>query len=165
MVGLRYPYQRHGGRGVAYDGAVTSRAEIIRHAMRLGPWCRPASYHASRSGSADLIRIIWFCARQAGGGSTRDFGLTGAHTRSILVARSYPMSGRLQRLGDPHARQASQDCQSNPRTGHSGVPGHHPLSGTGSRQIRLSMKAGLPAKEWRHSPGPWSPMRPGRSRR
>ena len=35
MAGLRCPHQRHGCRGVAYDVAVTSRAEIIRHAMRL----------------------------------------------------------------------------------------------------------------------------------
>jgi hypothetical protein len=35
MAGPRCPHQRHGSRGVAYDGAVTSRAEIIRHAMRL----------------------------------------------------------------------------------------------------------------------------------
>jgi hypothetical protein len=35
MAGPRCPHQRHGCRGVAYDGAVTSRAEIIRHAVRL----------------------------------------------------------------------------------------------------------------------------------
>src|SRR5262249_51911532 len=36
---------------------------------------------------------------------------------------------KLQPLGCHDARQASEDCQSDPRAGHSGVPGHYPLSG------------------------------------
>src|SRR5215510_3711093 len=47
------------------------------------------------------------------------------------------MSCRLQRLGCHDARQASQDCQSDPRTGDAGVPGHHPLSGTGSGDVAV----------------------------
>ena len=35
MAGLRCPHQRHGCRGVADDGAVTSRAGIIRQAVCL----------------------------------------------------------------------------------------------------------------------------------
>jgi hypothetical protein len=50
MAGPRCPHQRHGCRGVAYDVAVTSRAEIIRHAVRMvGSLRRLASNHPSRS--------------------------------------------------------------------------------------------------------------------
>ena len=38
------------------------------------------------------------------------------------------MSVETERPGYDHARQASQDCQSDPRAGDSRVRGHHPLS-------------------------------------
>ena len=40
-----------------------------------------------------------------------------------------------------------QDCQSNPRTGHSGLPGHHPLSGARSGHVPVVDESGLRAKE------------------
>jgi hypothetical protein len=77
MAGPRCPHQRHGCHRVAYDGTVTSRAEGIRHAVRLvGPCRRPASNHTSFScGPAPLhpciilIRKLPFlvqCKQEAG---------------------------------------------------------------------------------------------------
>jgi hypothetical protein len=77
MAGPRWPHQHHGCHGVAYDVAVTSRAEIIRHAVRLARSCRrPASNHTSLScGPAPLhpcivlIRKVAFihqCRQEAG---------------------------------------------------------------------------------------------------
>ena len=42
MAGPRCPHQHHGCHRVAYDGAVTSRAESIRHAVRLAGSLSPS---------------------------------------------------------------------------------------------------------------------------
>jgi hypothetical protein len=85
MAGPRCPHQRHGCRGVAYDGAVTSRAEIIRHAVRLVGSLSPSRVQS-------FLTLLWprptaplhhthtetfLCgAVLVGGGSDRDFCLT-----------------------------------------------------------------------------------------
>jgi len=52
MAGPRCPHQRHGCRGVADDGAVTSRAEIIRHAVRLVGSLSPSRIQA-------CLTLLW----------------------------------------------------------------------------------------------------------
>jgi hypothetical protein len=52
MAGPRCPHQRHGCRGVADDGAVTSRAEIIRHAVRLVGSLSPSRVQA-------CLTLLW----------------------------------------------------------------------------------------------------------
>lgn len=77
MAGPRCHHQRHGCRGVAYDVAVTSRAEIIRNAVRMvGSLRRLASNHPSRSWGPALLspctilirkpRFVAQCRREPG---------------------------------------------------------------------------------------------------
>jgi hypothetical protein len=47
MAGPWRPRQRRGCRGVSHDGAVASRAGIIRHAVRLVEFLAPSCVHAS----------------------------------------------------------------------------------------------------------------------
>ena len=85
MAGPRRPHQRHGCRGVAYDVAVTSRAEIIRHAVRLVGSLAPSRVKPSFAllGTRPPVPLhrthteTNLCgAVQAGGGSDRHFCLT-----------------------------------------------------------------------------------------
>jgi hypothetical protein len=85
MAGLWRPRQRRGCRGVSHDGAVASRAGIIRHAVRLVEFLAPSCVHVSlarlrTSPAAPLPRTHTerrLCgAVLMGGGSERDFCLT-----------------------------------------------------------------------------------------
>src|SRR5262245_23334153 len=111
MAGPRCPHQRHGRREVAYDGAVTSRAEIIHHAGRLvgslSPsrvqacltllWPRPTAPLHNTHTQRILCRSV-----SAGGGFARGFSLTRPPTHSILTRlNSYLMSWETAATGVP----------------------------------------------------------------